>query len=48
MIPDLNGPFPHPWSQVLLPEPQRTGDELNATVPVGNAQGYYRVVLDPQ
>jgi hypothetical protein len=47
-ITDLNGPRPHPWSQVSLPDLNGTGDELNATVPVGSDQGYYRVVLDPQ
>jgi len=48
MIPGLTGPYPSPWSQVSLPDLNGTGDELNATVPIGTGQGYYRVVLDPQ
>jgi len=42
------GPQPVPWSPVPLPDLNGTGDELNATVPIGTGQGYYRVVLDPQ
>jgi hypothetical protein len=41
------GPYPQPWSQVSLPDLTGTGDELNATVPIGSGEGYYRVVLDP-
>jgi hypothetical protein len=48
MIPDMNGPRPWPWSQVSVPDLMGDGDELNATVPLGPGQSYYRVVLDPQ
>jgi hypothetical protein len=42
------GPQPLPWSPVSLPDLIGDGDELNATVPLGQGQSYYRVVLDPQ
>jgi len=39
---------PFPWNPVSLPDLSGTGDELNATIPIGMGPAFYRVVLDPQ
>jgi hypothetical protein len=36
------------WVDVQLGDLNGDGEELNATVPTGNGQSFYRVILDPQ